>query len=161
MFILAAVDHVVTFDDTLQWFGKFHLILLHFPLVLIPLTALSEWLFQRNHNPLFDNAARFMIACAAVFIIPTVLTGLSLGYVGSFEGAMGDLYWWHRALGLTSGALAIACFVFKELYIRGIRNTQRIYYLCLAILFITVSLTGNYGGEITFGPTKLIPPFLS
>jgi uncharacterized membrane protein len=138
--------------------GTFHPILLHFPIALIVMTAVSELLFCWYSSSLFEQASRFMIIAAAITAIPTALSGLAFGYNAHYEGIFFTLFWWHRLFGIFTVLLTIVASVLRELYLRKQRNTLRAYYLCLFIAFISVNLTGYLGGGMTFGPSNLWPP---
>lgn len=146
---------VVSFDKIIKWVGNFHLILLHFPIALITMAAVSELLFFWYGNSLFDQASRFMVIAAAVMVIPTVLTGLAYGYNVPYEGVMASYFWWHRFFGLFTAVLAITTAIFREFSAK-----KAVYYMCLFLLFISVNVTAFLGGSLTFGIGHLWPPFL-
>ncbi len=139
------------FANVLNQIGRFHLILLHFPIALIIMTVVAEWLWIWFRNPIFEHAARFMILAAAILAPPTALLGLAFGYGQTYEGLSLDLYIWHRYFGLVTAGLAIIAAILRERYAR--QNTPSLvsYYLCLFLLFISVSLTGAFGGGLSFG----------
>lgn len=131
--------------------GRFHLLFLHFPIALIVMTVLAEWLWIWYVNPLFRQAARFMIVAAATFALPTALLGLAFGYGQHYEGLSLDLYVWHRYFGLLTAGLAILTAILKERHVREYSSSLVGYYVCLFLLFLSVSLTGAFGGSLTFG----------
>ncbi len=150
----------VTVDKIIKWVGNFHPILLHFPIALITMAAVSELLFFWNGYSLFDQASRFMVLAAAVTIIPTVLTGLAYGYNAQYEGVMATYFWWHRFFGIFTALLAIITAVIRELPPQKFPYLRTAYYVCLSLLFISVNVTGFLGGSLTFGIGHLWPPFL-
>lgn len=150
----------VNFDKIIKWVGNFHLILLHFPIALITMAAVSELLFFWYGNPLFDQASRFMVLAAAVTVIPTVLTGLAYGYNVPYEGVMASYFWWHRFFGIFTALLAILTAVLREFSPQKSSCPRAPYYLCLFLLFISVNVTAFLGGSLTFGIGHLWPPFL-
>lgn len=131
--------------------GRFHLIFLHFPIALIVMTVVAEWLWIWSANPLFNHAARFMILAAAMFALPTALLGLAFGYGRNYEGISLDLYVWHRYFGLLTAGLAIITAILKERYVRHHSTSLIGYSICLFLLFLSVSLTGAFGGSLVFG----------
>jgi len=62
-----AISHNLSYA-WLRFIGSYHFIFLHFPIALITVTLLAEWLFIYDPKPLFSNAARFMLASAALLI---------------------------------------------------------------------------------------------
>lgn len=150
----------VNFDKIIKWVGNFHPILLHFPIALITMAAVSELFFFWGGNSFFDQASRFMVLAAAVTVIPTVLTGLAYGYNAQYEGIMATYFWWHRFSGIFTAMLAIITAVIKGLPPQKFPHLKTIYYVCLFLLFISASVTGFLGGSLTFGIGHLWPPFL-
>src|SRR5262249_6508898 len=140
------------YSNIIHLLGNLHPIFLHFPIALIFMTIISELFFVWNGNFLFDQAARFMIIAAAISAIPTTLSGFAFGYDAHYEGILADFFWWHRFLGVFTTLLTIVTAILKELHSRKQWNTMAAYYICLAVIFISVNLTGFLGGGMTFGP---------
>ena len=148
------IDDAKTSSRLAVWLGgigRFHLIFLHFPIALIVMTVVAEWLWIWFRNPIFDHAARFMILAAAIFAFPTALLGLAFGYGQVYEGLNLELYVWHRYFGLLTAGLAIITAILRERYVRQYASSLASYYICLFLLFICVSLTGAFGGGLAFG----------
>lgn len=139
------------FLNFLSAFGRFHLLFLHFPIALIVMTVVAEWLWIWFGNPLFSQAARFMIFAAAIFAPITALLGLAFGYGRNYEGLSLDLFVWHRYFGLLTAGLAILTATLRERYARELSSSLRSYHVSLFFLFLSVSLTGAFGGSLTFG----------
>lgn len=154
----AMVGRSENFNRWMQWLGGFHLIFLHFPIALVVMTVISECLYLRYKNLFFDHASRFMLITAAIATLPTVLTGLAFSYRVSYEGYNADLFWWHRFLGFFIAVTAFLAVTLKELTARKVIRSTVYYFICLAILFISVNVTGYIGGELTFGQQNLLPP---
>lgn len=131
--------------------GRFHFLFLHFPIALIVMTVVAEWLWIWFANPLFSHAARFMILSAAIFALPTALLGFALSYEQNYTGISLDLYVWHRYFGFLTAGLAILAAILRERYNRELSASLSSYYVCLFLLFLSVSLTGAFGGGLTFG----------
>lgn len=138
------------YSKIIQLLGNLHPIFLHFPIALIIMTVISELLFFWCGSSLFDHASRFMIIAAAISAIPTALSGFAFGYDAHYEGILSDFFWWHRFLGVLTTLFTIAAAALKELHSRKQWHTMKAYYICLAIIFISVNLTGFLGGEMTF-----------
>jgi uncharacterized membrane protein len=141
-------DHL---GNWLNRIGRFHLLFLHFPIALITMTVVAEWLWIWFRNSIFNHAARFMILAAAVFAPPTALLGLAFGYGQPYEGLSLEFYIWHRYFGLLTAGLAVIAAILRERCVRHPNVSAISYYLCLFLLFICVSLTGAFGGGLAFG----------
>lgn len=136
-----------------QWIGGFHLIFLHFPLALIPMTAVSEVLFTVYRRPIYDDASRFMLTAAAILAIPTALLGLIYRTTADYDGLLAQFVWWHQWLGIATAVLA--CFA---VYLRERTGRGALYIASLVLLFLLVNITGFFGGGLTFGPDRMYPP---
>lgn len=126
--------------------GSLHLILLHFPIALIFMTVVSEFLFVRTSNAVYDHASRFMLVAAAITAIPTAIFGLIYSYAFSYTGESADTVFWHMWFGISTAILAIVVS-----YIREYVGISRLYYFTLFILFLIMNITGYFGGVLTFG----------
>lgn len=135
----------VMFIPWMQWIGETHLIFLHFPIALIIMTAISDFLFYWKKKTIFDQASLFMLYAAAIWTIPTVLSGLSLGYEASYTGILADFYQWHRALGIV--------LLFATFFVLALRklNYFRAYYIGILCLVVLVTIIGALGGGLAFG----------
>lgn len=141
-------------DQWIRWIGNFHPVIMHFPISFIIMTGVSEFLYSRLLNPLFDHASRFMILAAAFTAIPNVILGAALGYVAGYSGWEADYYGWHRLFGVATTLLVIAAT-----YTREYVGRDRLYFTLLGLSILGVTLTGYFGGSLTFGPDTLVPPF--
>ncbi|MBA2369052.1 MAG: hypothetical protein H0V82_08535 [Candidatus Protochlamydia sp.] len=143
-----------TGENLIDWIlkiGGLHLVFLHFPIALITMTVLAEILNIRYKNPLYENAARFMLISAAVLTPLTALLGFALGFGQFYEGTMNDIYSWHRYFGIVTTILVLWAVRLRENYFTGKALHLRSYYICLLFLFISLNLTGLLGGALAFG----------
>ena len=150
--ILFAEDGGNAIPTPSKWWdliGYSHPMLVHFPIALVFMTALAEILYGFTKQPLYHQAAEFMIVAAAILVVPTILTGLVFASIGTFTGLMQTYLNWHMFFGITSAILAILTAVARE---RPNENKSlSIYYTLLTFLFLSVSITGFLGGEMTYG----------
>jgi hypothetical protein len=133
----------------LRWLGKFHLLLLHFPIALLAAAAAGEvwcgWRGARAPSP----AVRFCLclgAAAAVF-------AAALGWLHALDGhgaGSPRLLALHRWLGTAGGLWAVAAAVLSERDARrGVRSWGvRVIVLGGALL---VAQTGHFGGLLAHG----------
>lgn len=136
-----------------QWIGGFHLILLHFPIALINMVAISELLLLRYKKPIFELSSRFMLITAVILTPFTALLGLIYSYSGSYEGLMKTLLWWHMWFGIFTTIFTIIAVILRERWGIG-----KLYYCCLTLLVLIVNITGFLGGNMTFGPRHMYLP---
>jgi len=141
----------------IKWIGNYHVIILHFPIALIMMTAVAELFSIKSKSPIFTQAARFMIIAAAITALPAALLGLAYGYGVNYDQTLTQLFWWHRFFGLSTALLAIITACLKELHVRK-KIGVLAYAISLALLVVLVTITGYLGGEMTFGLFHLFYP---
>lgn len=150
-FILAHEGHhpveEANSGNWIEQIGSIHLIFLHFPIALINMAVLAEILALKYPRPIFEYASRFMLAAAAILAPVTALFGYIYSYSSPYDGLMETLLRWHMGLGILTSIFAIATTAIKFRF-----GNNKIFYICLAILFWLVNLTAFFGGEMTFGP---------
>jgi uncharacterized membrane protein len=137
----------------IQWVGSFHLILLHFPIALINMLAISECLFIWYRRPIFEFSSKFLLISAAIIAPPTALLGFIYSYSASYSGIMETFLLWHMWLGIGT---AISTVVLA--FIRERMGINKFYYASLAFLVLMINATGFFGGGMTFGPFHMHPP---
>lgn len=135
----------------LEKIGKWHFILIHFPIALINLTLVAEVCNLKFKNILFDHASRFMLTSAAILIVPTVLCGLALSYGQKYEGVQLELFEAHRFFGLLTCLLTVWTAFIKQRNSRLENPSFVLFYVALFLSFVSVNLTGTLGGNLTFG----------
>jgi mono/diheme cytochrome c family protein len=133
----------------LLWIGKFHLLLLHFPIALLAAAAVGEcWSIVRRSG-MAEPAVRFCILLGASFAVATAVLGwLHAG--GGYGAGMPRILTLHRWLGSAAGGWAIATAIFCE---RDQRRGERSVWT-RGLLFggaLLVGLTGHFGGILAHG----------
>ena len=136
-----------------QWIGGFHLILLHFPIALINMLAISELLWAWQKQPIFEFSSRFLLISIAILTPPTALLGLIYSYSSTYEGLMETFLWWHMWFGILTATFAVMLAFLKERI-----GISKLYYASLFLLFLMVNVTGFFGGGMTFGPFHMHHP---
>jgi len=137
----------------LEWIGGFHLVINHFPIALLNMTALAELLYAWYRRPLFSDAARFMLVSGAILAVPTAILGVIYSYSGTYEGIFAALLRLHMWFGIATAILALV-----TAYLRESQGTTTLYYTALVFLFLIVNFTGMLGGNLVFGPYHMVPP---
>ncbi len=123
-----------------SWLGKWHPVLLHFPIVLLIVAILIN-LFGTKVPPVLLTAS-----CLAALI--TAITGFLLGL--SSEGK-GNLLFWHQWLGVS---VAITATLWYWLDNKGYGSHLMVKVLNVGLLFL-IGFAGHYGGMITHGENFL------
>ena len=131
----------------LLWIGKFHLLLLHFPIALLTAAMIGEgWsVWKKSGSP--SSAVRFCAGLAAVSAVPTV----ALGWLFALsEHGSSELLVLHRWIGTIAGVWAIALAIVSERDSRrGVRSGSTRVLLLPGVLL--VSLAAHLGGLMVHG----------
>lgn len=136
-----------------EWIGGFHFIILHFPIALINMAAIAEFLYFWTKKSIFDLSATFMLITAAILIVPTALFGYIYSTTAVYHGLLADFLWWHMWFGISTAILTIV-----TAYLKVKKGTIPLYYILLFVVFFLVNITSMLGGAMTHGPKHMLPP---
>lgn len=135
---------------TLKWLGKFHLLLLHFPIVLVISSVLSESWRWWSQDERWSTLTRMLLWGAGLSAVPVVV----LGWLHGMSYGRGSLLAWHRWMGTVVGVLLNVTAVLAEMDSRAKKHS----WLCRLVLYGTALLTGltaHFGGEMVHGSNFL------
>ena len=157
-------------DHLLEFVGRTHLVLLHFPIALIVCAAAVE-LFRavRPRVQRTANAQAFVPGSAGttMFVLALLGTAVSIGtgLVLGFDG--GERVDLHRILGIVSGVAMVLTAVALLRALRSVgdgRGAGRlggaggVYVGMLCVSAGLVGAAGHFGGELTHGSGFLTKP---
>ena len=135
--------------DIIQFFGRFHVLVLHLPIGILLLAALMEIhiaFFKRERSNTI-NLIWFWGAISAIF-------ACILGYMLSLGGGYSDdAVFIHKAFGISVAVVAIICTLIFSLQKK--LNKSLTTVLASLQLFLLFS-TGHYGANMTHGETYLV-----
>jgi uncharacterized membrane protein len=133
----------------LGWLGKFHLLLLHFPIALVVGAGVGElWSIWRR-NPLPSESVRFCLWLAACAVIPTAILGWLFAAAGNGIGSP-QLLATHRWLGTTAAVWLVIMAVCAEGDARRQMRSRRVRLLLITGILVT-ALTAHLGGLLAHG----------
>lgn len=151
-FLKADLAHAVEGKALAEWFGNYHFIFVHFPIALIVLACVAELLYSLKKDPRYGFVVNFLLISAAIFVIPTALSGLSLAASGMGAGTQ-DILGWHQTFGIITLILT-----FLTLFLKNYQTSRPLYLLSLLLLLISVTVTAYLGGLMAFGEFNILPP---
>lgn len=138
----------------LAWIGKFHILVIHFPIALFAAAALAEaiaaWRGSRTPSP----AVRFCIRLGTTSAIAAVALGWLHADVGGFGSASMSLLALHRWLGTTGGLWATAIALASERDCRRGKRSVRFRVLLWSGALL-VAATAHFGGLMVHGNSFL------
>jgi mono/diheme cytochrome c family protein/uncharacterized membrane protein len=136
-------------DRFIHWLGKFHLLLLHFPIALVLAAGVGEARSVWQRNPIPSESVRFCLWLGALAAIPTAGLGWLFAAAGNGVGSP-QLLTAHRWLGTSAAVwLLIAAVCAERDAHRGVRS-RRVRLLLTSGGLIT-ALTAHLGGLLAHG----------
>jgi len=147
-------------ENLIEFLGRTHLVVLHFPIALLIVAALVELLSALNlrrtasrYSP--TTAGNTTFAFALIACIYTAVSGLILGFDATPKV---DL---HRILGIITAVLVVLTAIPLIASRKPVPGKAPSLYLALLIISATaVGFTGHLGGDLTHGQGYITRPLL-
>jgi hypothetical protein len=139
---LIVFDTYVRIPEYLLYAGRFHPVVLHFPIVLLVLVVINSFTRGRYYQ-------HILLPITALVTLITAITGFLLSEENTVKG---DLLLWHQWMGSIVALVTAIWYGLEEIKLdrRGISLVMR-----SAILVLIVT-TGHLGGMITHGRDFLV-----
>ncbi|HEA23178.1 hypothetical protein LCGC14_2380600 [marine sediment metagenome] len=136
-------ESYIVLPNLVSWLGRFHPLILHFPIVLLLIAIFLGLTGKRIPEVLLSVA-----------VLSALITAILGFFLGMGVPVKGDLLFWHQWLG--AGTALIAAFW----YLLNRSNLGQMYYTkAFQILLLGLILfTGHYGGMLTHGEEFLSLP---
>jgi uncharacterized membrane protein len=133
----------------MAYIGKFHPLLVHFPIALVLAAAAAELVVLATPRQAWRTVAVANIRAAAALGVVTAITGW-LFASSPLVDASPSLEW-HRWLGLAGAAGAIGAALLSSRLHGSSRRTAFVYRLTLFVTALLVAITGHLGGTLVWG----------
>ena len=148
----AHVDEVGGASRLGRWLGKFHPVVVHFPIALLIAAAVAELLNRLLDLEWLGGAARFSVLAGAVgAVVATPLGWLDAAFA-SYSGGLAQTLELHRWLGTATAVCSVVTAVLCEMSERSTSFKYRRWYLTtLFVGAILVGVTGHFGGTLVYG----------
>jgi uncharacterized membrane protein len=137
-------------EHLLVWLGKFHVLVVHFPIALLVVAASGElWSLYRGIRHA-SSAVRFCVLFAAAGGIAGTMLGWLHAAFSGYAASSSQTLALHRWTGTTAGALAVCVAALSELDARrGVHST--LFRILLFLATLLVSMAGHLGGTLVYG----------
>jgi len=129
--------------------GKFHPLLVHFPIALVLAAAASEFVVIATPRQAWRTVAVANLRAGAAMAIVTAITGW-LFALSPLVDASPSLEW-HRWVGMAGAAGAIGAALLSWRVQVPARRSAFVYRLTLFVTALLVAITGHLGGTLVWG----------
>lgn len=140
--------------DFIVFIGRFHPVVLHFPIVLVLLIfALELWntlaIYKEYHFIVPMNLIMALLALALTGVFGTIFTGFLLYYGGDYQGTLIRQHLWGAIF--LAALMSVACYFFFSSVRGKFLYSQSIYQMALVCSVGVVFYTSHLGGQLTHG----------
>ena len=133
----------------LLWFGRFHLLAIHFPIALIIAAAIGEFWSAWRRSTVYLQSVSFCVRLAAIAALPTVALGWRYAAAGNGAGYL-PLLTVHRWLDSATGTCIIAAAICCELDRRR-AGRCRLFQVLLTLGVVLTVVTAHLGALVVHG----------
>lgn len=136
--------------------GRFHVVVIHFPIAFLILGALVEAAGLARKQWRNQGVVRLLTAVGAVSAAIAMVLGLLHGSASDYTGTLSWVFWWHRALGIAVTVAAVVAWYAVEQRARR-EETSRFATAALLVSASMVGAAGHFGGSLVYGWEYLLP----
>jgi uncharacterized membrane protein len=134
--------------DWVQFIGRFHPLLVHFPIALFLLVPVLEIVGRSARFAYLQLSVSFVLGLATLGATTAALLGWCMGRSGGYSGTLITQHMWGGVV------LSIVCWVCWRLR-TGLREPRLTYAVALGLGVGMVAWTGYRGGQLSLGPNHL------
>jgi uncharacterized membrane protein len=141
----------------LQPIGRMHPLMLHFPIALLLLALLLEFLRERpefKSQTFFQDFSRYILLFAALTGLLAAIMGLFLSQEESYSGQMLD---WHKWAGAGMVFLASLIYAFRDFA----WYQDKVAKVGIGLTTLSIVLAGHFGATLTHGENFILQPVLA
>jgi uncharacterized membrane protein len=139
----------------MEFVGRLHPLLIHFPIALVIAAALAEGAAIFRADESWRTVAIGNIRAGAVFTLLATIAGWRLAQAPEME--VSPLLEWHRWLGTVAAVAALAAALATGGLRRRPAVAVHIYRIALFTAGTLVAVTGHFGGLLVWGANFLRP----
>lgn len=133
-----------------KFLGKFHPLVVHFPIALILTAALAEALSIWTKRPFFEQAARFAIILGALGALAAAPLGWMAAGAANYLGELTRVLLLHRWIGVSAAGVSVIAAALALCTGSKPRLTSA-YRIALLVSAVLVGLAGHFGATLIYG----------
>jgi uncharacterized membrane protein len=156
LLFLLLFENKLSIPAWLQVAGRMHPLILHFPVVLISLYALTTLLFgftKETKDDSYKNTTALLLLLAALSSVVTALAGL---FLSREEGYDAEALLWHKWSGVIVSVFTLGWYYFSK----QVQAKKIVSFFTSAVALILIIFAGHQGAGITHGQNFLLAPML-
>jgi uncharacterized membrane protein len=136
--------------EWVQFIGRFHLLIIHFPIGLVLLVPVLEIVGRFERFSYLHLSSGFVLGLATMAAIVAAFLGWCLARTGGYSGSLVTQHMWG---GVTLTIICWFCWVLRGSITEP--NAEKYYAAALTVGVLVVSWTGYRGGQISQGEEHL------
>jgi len=126
-----------------EFFGHFHVVLVHLPIGILLLACVFQWLERKPKFSSLHTATNIAFIIGMISAILSALTGYLLSYSGDYDE---QLLIKHQWLGISTAVVSVVIYY---LYMKPASIMMQ--YSANILLIFLIIVTGHLGGSLTHG----------
>lgn len=139
--------------DWANFFGHFHPILVHFPIGILIIGMVLDFINSKRTNAPFTSAIHIVYFWGAASAILSCLAGYYLSLSGGYDE---ETLKWHQLLGIIVAGVSTILYLFKKMAtVSWLSFLNKINNPLLFLLTVLLLFTGHLGGNMTHGSDYL------
>ena len=148
-------DHGSKASSVLVLFGKLHVIVVHFPIALIPFAGMAETLFLFRRTKRWAEIAKVSFVAGTLAACLAAIMGWIAADLSSYPDSLQQTLFSHRWLGVSTAILAFAGSMFLYAF-PGFEKSKRWAEPAIILTLSAITLaTAHFGGSLIYGPNYL------
>lgn len=139
-------------DRFVRFVGKFHPVVIHFPIALLLGAALAELIAQFCRPIAFGEIGHFCLWLGALGAIVAAPLGWAAAAHARYPADLVQSLWWHRWMGTITAVLAVITVVVAEVARKKpVGRLTKVYRILIFLIAGLVSVTGHFGATLIYG----------
>jgi uncharacterized membrane protein len=147
-----ATDHSDGANRLVAYLGKFHPVIVHFPIALIIAAFTMSLIGAARSSAIFDAISIKMVYLAGAAAVAAVLLGLAAGSGAKYPGELADYFSNHRILGIVTALMALVTAGAARISERHPTRVNRwLFRGLLLVSSLLVGVTAHLGATLVYG----------
>jgi len=135
----------------LEALGRFHPVVVHFPLALLLAAVLAELLARFGGWETARRAVPYLLCFAAPAALLAAALGLAMAAATRFAADQSAAFALHRAAGLATAGLSVLALLALRWRDASSRAKRALFLATLLLAGVAVALAGHQGGVLVWG----------